>query len=226
VVFDGRCACDTLFYRYLNFFTEEILMKILFMFLVLTAVLLQIGGFIIYGIQVFSSASQPTAASWFLWSYLSALNAFTYHQDSGKDWSKSGVGIINAFAMISTFIFSIYVGGIGMPPPHDYPILIMGLLASWGWYRCGPWTAQIMLQIAFTIAFIPTYFDIWQNPLIEKPLPWIMWATSFFIGIIIVGMRWKGRFQEIMYPSIAFLRVAILITLLYWSAHLHSLILS
>jgi len=67
---------------------------------------------------------------------------------------------------------------------------------------------------------------IWQNPLIEKPLPWIMWATSFFIGIIIVGMRWKGRFQEIMYPSIAFLRVAILITLLYWSAHLHSLILS
>lgn len=198
-------------------------MKLVSMMLVAIAVLLQIGGFVLYGLHVFSSTTVPNAASWFLWSYLSALNAFAYYQDSGKDLSKSGVAIINALAMTGTFIFSIYFGGMSLPPAHDYKIIATGLLASLGWYRYSAGVAQVMLQIAFTVAFFPTYLDLWDNPHLEQPLPWFLWETSFFLGIIIVCFRWRGQYMEIMYPLVAFLRVGILIILLFWSPFLHSL---
>jgi len=198
-------------------------MKLISNILVVIAVFLQVEGFILYGMHVFSSTTIPNAASWFLWSYLSSLNAFAYYQDSGKDLSKSGVAIINALAMVSTFIFSIYLGSIEMPPPHDYLMIALGLLASFGWYRYSASVAQVMLQIAFTVAFLPTYLDLWANPLLEQSLPWFLWEASFFLGIVIVCLRWKGRYMEIMYPFVAFLRVGILLILLYWSSFLHSL---
>ncbi|TRZ52759.1 hypothetical protein D4R99_02155 [bacterium] len=207
----------------LDTFDEGTFMKMVSTVLVTIAVFLQIGGFILYGIHVFSSTTIPNTASWFLWSYLSSLNAFAYYQDSGKDLSKSGVAIINALAMVSTFIFSIYLGSMALPPAHDYLIITIGLLASYGWYRYSASVAQVMLQIAFTIAFIPTYLDLWDNPLLEQSLPWFLWEASFFLGVVIVCLHWKGRYMEIMYPFVAFLRVGILLVLLYWSPLLHSL---
>lgn len=199
-------------------------MKFIGTFLVGVAVLLQIGGFILYDVQVFSNATLPNTTSWLLWAYLSILNALTYYHDSSKNWTKSGVAIINAIAMVITFIFSVSIGNMSLPPMHDYPVLVLGLLAGLAWYRYSAGIAQVVLQFAFTLAFLPTYFDIWDNPSIEHPLPWLLWATSFFLGIVIVGTKWRGRYIEIMYPAIAFLRVGGVIILLRWSPFFHSLV--
>lgn len=156
----------------------------------------------------------PNSASWFLWAYLSILNVSMYFKETLGDWQKCAVPSVNAMAMSFTFLFALTFGHLTFPTTEEWYIIFIAFVASLIWYRYSERFGQVILQLAFTIAFIPICVAIWNIPHVEEAYPWYIWEISYILGIFVVLLRWNKNPMELFYPILVFLRVAFVIILI------------
>ncbi len=81
--------------------------------------------------------------------------------------------------------------------------LSLASLAVWYFLNSAVY-ANLLLQPAYILAFIPTYKSIWKNPQNESALVWLMWAFSFFLTLIVVAIRFDNVWADFINPLIAF----------------------
>ncbi len=161
---------------------------------------IQLIAFGIYNVQIIEGTSVPNTATWTLWAFLTTLN-FASYLNMSKDWVKSILPAISSVACISTFLFALYTGKLGALGHFDIITLFLGVLAGlvWYWYKSSTY-AQVMLQVAFFISFVPTYLSVLDNPFVESPAPWLMWSFAYIINIVIVRRRWRGQYRDFVNP--------------------------
>ncbi len=73
--------------------------------------------------------------------------------------------------------------------------------------------AQIILQGTLLFSFIPLFAQVAKNPSSESIWAWILWTVTFVLQTILVIIRWKGQYADLVYPvnmTICHLAVALL----------------
>ena len=166
----------------------------------ITAGVIHVVAFIIYNKQISQEASVPNAATWTLWTFLTVLNATSYAVMSG-DIVKSILPAVSSLACILTFLFSLYKGKLSRIDPWDGIALVIGVVSglAWWWYHSATY-ANLILQLAIAISFVPTYRGVWKNPAVERALPWYLWSFAYILIIIVVALRWRDQYQDLVYP--------------------------
>lgn len=161
---------------------------------------LHIIAFAIYNKQVFQQTSVPKTATWTLWAILTVLNASSYSIMSG-DLIKSLLPATSSLACIITFLACLYGGKFSWMDKWDGIAFVIGLVSGFVWWRYQSATyANLILQLAVAISFIPTYRGVWNNPKSEKTFPWYLWSTAYVISITVVLLRWQGQYADLVYP--------------------------
>ena len=123
--------------------------------------ILHLIAFAIYNKQMLNGTSKPNAASWTLWAFLTLLNFSSYFVMSG-DWVKSILPMASSLACILTFLFSLYKGKLSKLDLFDCSALVIGIISGFAWWYFSSATyANLILQAAILISFVPTYRGVW-----------------------------------------------------------------
>jgi len=161
-------------------------------------------GYLIYNWKIFKGTTRPNTATWALWAFIVGLNALTYDKMSA-DHIKAIVSIASGAFCIFTFLFSLFTGKFKSLDSWDKSILVIGLIAIGVWYYFKSATyANMLLQVAIVISFVPILHSVWKEPDSENWLPWMVWVTAYTVSIITVIMRWNVGW-DIVYPINGFI---------------------
>lgn len=161
-------------------------------------------AFLIFNWKTVRGLSRPNAATWGIWAFVATLNCVSYFVMS-DDWVKSLQPLAGSLACIGTFAFAMYAGKLTRLRALDALILAIGIAAVVVWFHYRSATfANLVLQAAFAISFIPTFRDIWDDPGKESVVPWFLWGSAYVLLIITVLMRWNGNIAEAVYPFSSF----------------------
>lgn len=153
-----------------------------------------------YNIQLKDPTFKPTAATWTLWVVLTTAN-FAAYLSASNDWVKSLVPAVNSAACVLTFFLALARGKFGRLSMTDNAALIIGSVAIFVWWWCQSATyANLLLQGAIAVSFIPTYRTVWNEPHAEKARPWALWGSAYIFLTMVVILRWNGRWQDLVYP--------------------------
>jgi hypothetical protein len=167
-----------------------------------------------YNRDIFLGVSKPNAVSWGLWTIITLLNTASYFIMTG-DVFKNLLSFSASIACFITFIFVIREKNYSALLMVDYSTLSIGVIAvfSWWWFRSVV-SANLILQLANIIAFIPTYRSVWNNPKNEKPLPWFLFGIAYLFLNITVFLRWNNNHTDLVFPVIALILHASLAVLI------------
>lgn len=182
--------------------TEEVLLKsdTVARSLAALAGILSISAFAIYNWKIFAGEASPNITSWFLWGTLTILNVTSYKAMT-HDWVKSALPTINSTLCLLTFFFTLFFGKVHGLGGYDIAVLIIGVTAVvvWWLFRSSK-SANLLVQVALAVAFIPTYLSVIADPSTEIALSWFLWAACFLLQTVVVILRWKKEWVELVYP--------------------------
>lgn len=161
---------------------------------------MHIVAFLFYNKQMIRGESTPNTATWTIWVFLSTLNAASYLFAS-EDIVKTILPFASTIACIGTFIYSVVKGKLSRLDWTDSFILALGIVASalWFYYQSAT-IANMVIQVAVMISFIPTWRGVIKNPKVERAFPWFLWSASYIVNITTVILRWQGQPQDLVYP--------------------------
>lgn len=176
---------------------------------------LEISAITLYVLYVLKKTTSPRIASWYIWIPIAILNAASYVTFS-MDFIKGIVPVLSALGGVATLVLlflRVRSREVDLRlDVFDKSALIVGLgaVAVW-WYFHSAAYANIILQGSVTIGFLPTYRGLLKNPKNEQPLPWALWTVGHALAVVIVILRWNGKYAEFVYPA--------------WSSFLHLVVL-
>ena len=162
--------------------------------------IIQVVAFVLYNKYILKGKTHPNIASWGIWAFITVLN-FTSYGVMSDDWVKSLLPTVSSLMCIVTFLLSLAKGKLSKLGLFDTAALVFGLAASLAWWQLQSATyANLILQVGICIGFIPTLRSVWKTPSNEQPLPWFLWTGAYALMIVVVYLRWRGQYQELVYP--------------------------
>jgi hypothetical protein len=122
---------------------------------------------------------------------------------SGSPWI-AAANIVVAISFVFIFLYSFVRGRYAKFTPVDKISLIVGLLTVTVWKLTGDAiTAQLILQVAVMISFLPTIVGLFQGNLRERPLPWFIGVLSyFFVTAAVLVQSGISNWPALVYPLI------------------------
>jgi hypothetical protein len=162
----------------------------------------QVLGFYFYFNKVRASQTQPNTSAWFLWVLIGSVNATSYYTMPQVDWVKACLAIVNALCCAAFATYALRNGKFKRLTPFEWTATIIGTGAAISWYATS--NAQVgntVLQFAYVLSFIPLYISLWNDPRVERPLCWSLWAGSHVIGVFVVIISWNGHPLDLLYSS-------------------------
>lgn len=164
-----------------------------------TAALLHGVAFTLYSIQTKMGQSSPNPASWALWAFLAVINALTFHGMTNAlvtlQFFTGSVGCL------ATFLFALAIGKFSWPTTKEWRLFGLGVLGTLVWWIFKSATgANMIIFVALTISFIPTYEGVWRDPHKETPRSWVLWTLAFLVTTINVIVNWKGQPLNLVMP--------------------------
>ncbi|AKM84876.1 TPA: hypothetical protein DHW58_01475 [Patescibacteria group bacterium] len=151
-----------------------------------------ISGFAIYTQSMLKGKTVLYTATWASWAFISTTNAITYLVMT-HDVVKSAAPISSTSACLIVFLIALSQRRATKLDPKDKLVVAIGLLslAVWLVFKNAA-SANLILQPAIAISFIPTYRGVWAKPETENALPWFIWTFAYVISITVVLMRWDN----------------------------------
>jgi hypothetical protein len=171
--------------------------------------LVQVMAYIAYNWSLIKGDAAPITSTWTIWAFLSILNASSYTVMSG-DIAKSILPISSAAATIYTFAYSMIARKFLVIQFWEWFVLASGIVAGvvWWWYQSATY-ANLIVAGAASMAFLPFYRWIWKHPENENPFPWYIWTSAYALNTLVVFLRWRDQYQDLVYPvSMFFLHLA------------------
>jgi len=193
------------------------------------AVVCNVLGFVVYHTETFFSDKNPSLVSWFIFGLLTVLN-FTSIRVMTRDKAKSLLPTVSSFLCASTFFVvlgkSLYARFYLHNSNYSFALssyevvcLVLGVIAAVVWKSSLPKIlgenpteeerraesqaakkAQVILQVALFLGFIPTFVRVATDPGAEQVFSWAVWTLTFALQTIVVLWRWKGQYMDLVYP--------------------------
>jgi hypothetical protein len=169
------------------------------------------AAFILYNVQAHrKKTTSPNITSWAVWASIVLLNVTSYWKMSG-DWETSIMPLVGSIGCVGTFLFTLLSGRFSKIDLYDRIALCIGILAAFAWwYFHSASFANVVLQGAVAVGFIPMYRALWHSPRLERWPAWTMWTVAFAFGLIAVWLRDKTWQEYVYYVSCFCLHGAII----------------
>jgi hypothetical protein len=168
--------------------------------MVVCALILSICAYIVYSWSNLTGTGHPNISSWFVWTFLTVLNFTSYKKATG-DWVKTYLPTANSMMCIVTTVVALCTGSFRNLGMTDLVCLCIGIVAGiWWWKSHSAKQAQILVQIAIDVGFIPTFVTVYNHPSAEPWYCWLMWTASFMFQFGAVKLR-KGKGIDYLYPT-------------------------
>ncbi len=161
--------------------------------------IIQIIGYVLYMRNAFSGSIFPNPASWSIWAFASILNLISYAEMTG-DWPKIILPAACSVMNMATFLTCLFKGRLRKLRMIEWTILFLDIVIVLFWWLSKSATlTNLLLQASTLISFLPLICDVWKNPSIEKPTPWLLWTLGYALLFSIVLLRWK-KWEDAVYP--------------------------
>lgn len=174
-------------------------MELLSSSLAIAAGVAQTAAFLDYNRKVLSGKTWPNGATWAIWAVIALVSASTYLSATGDIW-KGLMSINNIALCIGTFVFALYRGKFQKLGVTDRVALLLGVIAIVVWILSTAACANIVVQVAIVIGFIPTWQAVRLNPMREHPRPWWLWSSAYCIAVAVVFLRWRNQWIDLLFP--------------------------
>lgn len=165
-----------------------------------TAAGMHVVAFIIHALQTHKGTSTPNPATWGLWTFISALNCASFitmqeHRIVGL------LPIVSSISCIAAFLVYLFKHKFSKLGFWENTALVLGIVAVFvWWYYHSASYANLILQPAIVISFMPTLRGVWRDPNREGPLPWFIWSPAYIFLIIAVFLEWEEKLLQLVYP--------------------------
>lgn len=172
--------------------------------------LVQFVGYFIYVRDVVRSHIKPNPASWLIWSYGNALVCLSYiFLNQRFALSIEILPIVCGVACIVSGIIFLFIGKFRPIEGFEKKVVIFDLLVVliwaldefFGFRIMSLFTLHVLLLVSTVVAFIPVYKDVFEDPSVERPRAWIIWAVAYLI-LLIVSFMERGDIFTILYPAL------------------------
>lgn len=168
----------------------------------IVGVFVYLGAFVVYNMDLLRGKTSlaPSRATWTMWAILIVLLATSYGVMS-HDWWKSLQLYGGIAANLVTCIFVWTKGGTNDFDRRNWGIISMALAAILAWWltRDATW-GNLLLLGAVCLSSIPLILNVWNNPQAERPLPWMMFVSSYFLQLVVVILRFE-QLQDLATPA-------------------------
>ncbi len=159
--------------------------------------------FVIYNKDLLKGSIKPNIVSWALFSLITLINAITYVVFT-HDVLKSTLAFTDCFTCIVITCLILSKGQHSKLNKMEKIVILLSIASLILWYTLNSAVyANLLLQPAYILAFVPTLKNAWDKPQNESALVWLMWALSFVLTIAVVVIRRDGGFAQFINPSIA-----------------------
>lgn len=168
--------------------------------LAILAGFLSLAAYVSYNYLNTAGKASPNISSWAVWAFITILNFTSYKKMTG-DWVKSALPTASSIMCIVTVITATYTGSIRALSTVDQICFWTGVLAGLGWWISkSAVLAQVLLEVALVIGFIPTITGVWHTPSGEPTISWLFWTASFATQFFVVKYTWRGKLIDFLYP--------------------------
>jgi len=166
--------------------------------------LIFLSFFVLYNKDILNGSEKPNIVSWGLFSLITLINSITYIVFT-HDALKGMLAFTDCFTCIIITCLIVFEGDYRKLNISEKIIILLVMISLLIWYILhSAIYANLLLQPAYILAFVPTLRSTWQNPHNEIPLVWSMWALSFLLTIGVILLRWNNNFADLVNPLIAF----------------------
>jgi len=161
---------------------------------------LSVLAFVLYNSRNIAGGTHPNISSWAVWASITVLNFTSYKKLTG-DWVKSILPTANSAMCVATALLALHTGSVRSLGGIDQTCFLLGVIAGvcWWIFKSASF-AQIILQVAIVVGFIPTLTGAWNKPSSEPALSWCLWVGAFIAQYFAVKFTWGGKRIEFLYP--------------------------
>jgi hypothetical protein len=170
-----------------------------------SAAILNLILFIFYNTDIFNGDAISNIVPWGLWAGMTVLN-FSSYKKMGGSWAETGMSMAGALGCITTFLFVLGTEHYAEITITDLVIGFIGAGAIIAWKVVGAKTANIIVQLALALSFIPLFISMATGATSEPAHMWLLWAFAFFIhaNVIVANMFLKNqwhKWEKLAYPA-------------------------
>lgn len=173
------------------------------LFLTITGSIIFLIFFILYNKNILGGSIKPRIVSWGLFSLITLINAITYVVFT-NDILKSTLAFTDFFTCIVITCILLFKGQHSRLTNSEKVIVVLAVLSLvvWSLLHSAVY-ANLLLQPAYILAFVPTIQNAFRNPENESAFVWLMWAFSFILTLVVITIRWEGNWADVVNPAIA-----------------------
>jgi hypothetical protein len=152
-------------------------------------------GFVPYALSVLRGTTQPSIASWVIWTALGAVTSASYlYSGSASSW---WVTVSYAIGPCVILLLSLRVGTFSWDKLDSLYILFAVLGLVWWWISGVAATAQAVSVIVDMLGAVPTLKKCWRDPDSEDPVAWWVFFAAGVLNLFAVE-NWS--FASGLYP--------------------------
>ncbi len=157
-------------------------------------------AYIDYNRKILKGNTTPNGATWAIWSTLALVSSFSYISATGDIW-KAIIPITNILLCIGTFAMALCLGKFQKLDVADWVALCLGIFAVVVWKFSTATYANVIVQVAIIIGFVPTWKSVWRDPSCEQQRPWWIWSATYCVALAVVFLRWRNQWIDLIYPA-------------------------
>ena len=166
--------------------------------------MVNLSGFAFYFLHIHKGRATPNLSSWGLWAVIQILNLLSYRLMTGDD-VKTVLPLVSSVINVLTFVWAFakrnQQASMKQLTLLEYICLTIACVSMLMWWKTKSATiANLFLQLALAMGYIPTAAEVLKDPQKEKPVSWFLWGVSYIHTAMVVVLRWKGDVQDGVYP--------------------------
>ena len=152
---------------------------------------------------MFAGKNTPAFTAWAVFSVITFVNCLTY-----LGWTATWINIMLLFTdFIICFFTSIFILiRIGWKVHIDWKdklvvAISLAAILLWVIYNAAAY-GNLFNQIAYSVAFIPTYRNVWNNPRNEPTRVWFVWTIAFVLNIVALVIQPTTQTMDYVSPVV------------------------
>jgi len=161
--------------------------------LAIAAVVIHGTAFFFYVKQMKLGQSRPNIVTWGIDIFLMLLNTLTFREMS-RDTVATAQFFVGTVGCVIIFLYALVRGKFSEPGRTGWWAMLLGIIAAITWYvfREVTWANMIVL-VALSVAFVPTWDGAYRDPFKETPRSWVMWTMAYLITTVnvLLNPTWR-----------------------------------
>lgn len=173
--------------------------------LVLGIILAHMLGYTFYVRGMVKNKITPNTTTWSLFVFSVILDIPTYFNGVETEaLIKSVLPVVDCVGVLVVWTVAFRCGKFERPDQWDTLVAVCQTLTIIIWKIAGAMNANLMLQVATMIAFIPVVRGVYTGKEVERPMPWMFMSIAYGLEAVIVYVHPHHGWKEYAYPLVCF----------------------